>query len=75
MLYGDINSLPEHTRIVGKRAFADCLGLRHVYVPDDIESIAKDAFEGVPEGLVFHGESGGYAEYYANRYGFAFRTE
>lgn len=67
-------SLPEHIRIVGSRAFADCAGLKHIFIPENIEFIAANAFDGVPEGLVIHSVSGKYGEYYASRYGFTFKA-
>lgn len=38
--------LGERVETIGARAFADCANLRYVYVPDSVNSIAPDAFQG-----------------------------
>ena len=63
--------LPEGATTIGSRAFADCPSLRHIYIPEATTGIAADAFEGV-SGLTILGHSGSYAEFYAQRNGFAF---
>ena len=65
----------EHTWSIGKRAFAECSNLQHIYIPENIEYIASDAFDGVPADIVIHSAAGHYAEYFANQYGYAFVAE
>ena len=63
--------LPEGATTIGSRAFADCPSLRYIYIPEATTGIAADAFSGV-SGLTILGKSGSYAEFYAQRNGYAF---
>ena len=63
--------LPEGVTSIGSRAFADCPNLAYIYIPEETDTIARDAFEGV-SGLTILGHSGSYAEVYAQRNGIAF---
>ena len=38
--------IPEGCETIDTRAFADCLELLYVALPDSVKSIAEDAFEG-----------------------------
>ncbi|MBR1822345.1 MAG: leucine-rich repeat protein [Clostridia bacterium] len=66
--------LSDKATYIGKRAFADCPNLKHIYIPPRTTAIENDAFEGV-SGLVIHGSSGSFAEDYADAHGFAFQSE
>ena len=66
--------LPENTRAIRTKAFADCERLKHIYIPEATNTIAADAFDGV-EDLTIHGIDGSYAEYYAGEHGYAFIKE
>ena len=63
--------LPETVTTIGARAFADCPRLAYIYIPDATITIARDAFSGVT-GLTIFGADGSYAEFFANKNGFAF---
>lgn len=63
--------LPDSLRTVGRRAFADINSLSYVYVPERIEWISADAFEGNDE-IVFLGVTGGNAECWAEENGYRF---
>ena len=61
----------ENVETIGSRAFADCGELRYMIIPERTAYIAPDAFVGT-NGLTIIGESGSYAEQYAQEYGFDF---
>ena len=63
--------LPETANEIRSRAFADCPNLAYIYIPEVTSTIAKDAFSGV-SGLAIVGVSDSYAEFFAQRNGFAF---
>ena len=63
--------LSDKTTSIGARAFADCPNLRYVYIPEATTGIAGDAFSGV-DGLTILGKSGSYAEFFAQKNGYAF---
>jgi len=63
--------LSENVVYIGKRAFADCVDLARIYIPEKTTQIEPDAFEGVTE-LVICGVRNSYAETYAAEHGFAF---
>ena len=63
--------LPESVTGIRSRAFADCPNLIQIYIPESCTGIAQDAFSGVT-GLEIFGREGSYAEFFANKYGFAF---
>jgi len=44
----EIIILPDGIRIIGARAFADCLNLYKVVIPDSVDEIAEDALDGSP---------------------------
>ncbi len=47
-------TIPKKVESIGKKAFADCVGLKEVtFEGTNTESIGKDAFKGVPEDCVF----------------------
>jgi len=66
--------LPESTESIERRAFANCRNLRDIYIPEMTTRITEDAFEGV-SGLTIHGKEGSYAEYFAEKQGYAFYAE
>ena len=66
--------LPESAVSIEKRAFAECQNLKDIYIPEEMMTIASDAFEGV-DGLTIHGKNGSYAEYFAQKYGYGFVPE
>lgn len=55
---------------IGPRAFADCMNLTEIYIPETATSISATAFEGVPAGLTIYTESGSYAAFYATNNGY-----
>lgn len=55
---------------IGPRAFADCMNLTEIYIPETATSISATAFEGVPAGLTIYTKSGSYAEFYATNNGY-----
>ena len=59
--------LPDGCTDIGPRAFAGSDGLRFVYMPDSVERIADDAFEGCGS-VTFLCESENAAAAYAQRY-------
>jgi len=63
--------LPDSLRAVGRRAFADMNVLSYVYMPERIEWISADAFEGNEE-ITFLGVPGGNAERWAEENGYRF---
>lgn len=62
--------LPEGAQKIGARAFA-ASALEVIEIPKSVLEIAEDAFEGCVQ-LQIHGESGSYAEQYAEQQGIAF---
>ena len=62
----------ENVESIGSRAFADCGSLEYVIIPERTTYIAPDAFEGTSS-LTIIGESGSYADQYAQAYGFSFK--
>ena len=63
--------LPEHAVRIGFRAFANCPNLVCVYIPEETNEIADDAFENVL-GLAVIGKHGSFAETFARTHGYAF---
>ena len=53
---------------IGSAAFMDCVDLIEVYLPENVISIADDAFYGCLN-VTFHCQSGSYAESFANAHG------
>ncbi len=68
--------LPKHAVMIGSRAFADCPGLKYIYIYDEVTDIAADAF-GDKEKLTIFGV-GPYqgvksaAQVFAEEHGFTF---
>ncbi len=56
--------LPESLNNIGHRAFASCLNLRQIIIPQSVVDICDDAFEGC-NGLTVFGLIGSYAEQFA----------
>lgn len=54
--------------VIGQKAFANCVHLKSVFLPESVYSIAEDAFENCPN-LTIHCISGSPAEEYALRKG------
>ena len=65
--------LPESVTAIGTLAFANCPNLVAVYIPEDCTAIATNAFSGCVN-LTIYGHEGSYAEFYAGKQGFAFKT-
>ncbi len=61
--------LPVTTTSIGSKAFANCPNLKHIEIPADEITIAKDAFSGVTD-LTIHCHADSDAYWYAQRYGF-----
>ncbi len=55
--------VPDGCLSIGKRAFADCDGLRMVYLPDSVESIAVDAFSGSGQVTIYCASDNAAAEF------------
>lgn len=52
---------------IGAKAFSNCTSLSEIDIPVTVSEIADDAFEGI-DNLTIIGESGSYAEQYANNH-------
>lgn len=63
--------LGENVKKIGNRAFANCRELRYIMIPESTAYIAPNAFEGTVR-LTIIGNSGSYAEQYAQVNGFYF---
>ena len=61
--------LPDGVSNISSKAFADCPNLKHIEIPADEITIAKDAFSGVT-GLTIHCHADSDAYWYAQRYGY-----
>ncbi len=66
--------IPNGCKSIGSRAFADCKGLWMVTVPESVDFIADNAFEGCVS-VTFTGVYGSCAEEFANAHGFDFVGE
>jgi hypothetical protein len=64
-------ALPDKTRAIGPRAFADCPQLTAVYIPGQGTQIDTDAF-GEMENLTVLGLAGSSAERFAKEHHFGF---
>jgi len=62
---------PEGLEEIGGRAFADCVNLKYIYIPNTTLAIATDAFAGCSD-LTIYGKAGSVAEAFARRKGFTF---
>ena len=67
--------IPSGVTEIGDRAFADCPYLRYIYIPPTTGIISTTAFSNTSEGLTIVGESGSYAEFYAQKNGYNFQEE
>lgn len=63
--------VPDGVTSIESLAFADCPNLRGVTIPASVSTIAEDAFQGSTN-LTIVGESGSYAEYYAQAHNLVF---
>ena len=63
---------PEGLEEIGARAFANCPNLRDIYISENVLSIARTAFEGCTD-LVIWGRAGSVAQAFANNRGFTFK--
>lgn len=64
---------PDGLEEIGSRAFAECEQLSCIVIPASVSVIANDAFEGCPS-LIISGESGSFAETFAQSIGAVFQT-
>ena len=64
--------LSDATETLGSGAFAGCPNLKHVYMPPNTVEIGSGVF---PAGVTIHGQSGSYAEFYAESNGYGFIVE
>ena len=67
--------VPEGTTRIEKRAFADNKNLRKIVIPDSVEWISWDAFDGVDALTICGGGEGCYAYDYAMENGFAYKEQ
>lgn len=65
-------AVPEGAECVPDYAFYGCAGLEDIYISSTVKRIGEFAFKGVSENFKIYGESGSYAETYANEQGIAF---
>ena len=63
--------LPDGIKTIGKRAFANCKGLRRIYIPASVSTIEEDAFENTPN-VVIYGIDGSAAERFAKQHDITF---
>ena len=70
----EVIELPEGLKQIEARAFADIPGLKTVWIPGSVESIGDEAF-GDASGVSFFGESGSYAQKWAQEHGLRFVTK
>ena len=65
----------DQVKTIGARAFANSANLRQVRIPEGIESIADDAFEGCPASMWIVGEPDTLAYTYAREHGLLFSVD
>ena len=65
--------LQRNVKKIGSKAFATCVKLCAIYIPEETTEIADDAFDGVT-GLIILGKAGSDAETFAKGHGFDFRA-
>lgn len=63
--------LPQGVERIGRDAFLSCTGLTKVVIPNSVNDIGRDAF-GDCSALTIYGNSGSYAQEYAERYDISF---
>ncbi len=63
--------LPQGVERIGRDAFLSCTGLTKVVIPNSVNDIGRDAF-GDCSALTIYGNSGSYAQEYAERYDIPF---
>ena len=59
---------------IGDGAFKNCYSLKELYIPSNVQEISATAFWGIEDSITIIGESGSYAEAYANSMGIKFRS-
>lgn len=59
---------------IGDGAFKNCYSLKELYIPSNVQEISATAFGGIEDSITIIGESGSYAEAYANSMGIKFRS-
>lgn len=59
---------PDGLQVIGTRAFADCVNLKCITLPDSVSYIAEDAFENTPDVVIF-ASVGSYAWQWAEEQG------
>lgn len=63
--------LPQGVERIGRDAFLSCTGLTKIVIPNSVNDIGRDAF-GDCSALTIYGNSGSYAQEYAERYDIPF---
>ena len=63
-------SMGEGVTAINSRAFADSPNLEKIFIPDTCTSIASDAFEGCPSGLMIYCHEDTCAETFAREHGY-----
>ena len=66
--------IPEGTKSIGSRAFANCDALYKVVIPESVAEIADDAFEDSVR-VTICADAGSYAQNYAIKHGIDFREK
>lgn len=64
--------IPEGVYIIDWSTFSGCSSLHSVYIPESVIHIDETAFEDANQNLVIYGESGSYAQSYAEENNLAF---
>ena len=67
--------LPSTLTTIGNNAFYYCSGMTAIYIGQNVTGIGSNAFTNHHADLVIYGESGSYAEIYANENNITFSTE
>lgn len=66
--------LPDTLEQIDSGAFCKCASLHEIIIPASVKLIDEDSFEDCPDDLIIIGETGSFAEEYAEQNDFAFKA-